>query len=756
MIEIEKKAENLFDKVRSRFENVSLGDENAKATQNPEDARFFNFDYTVDGHSAGNITLSLIDETSLKVYFSKNISSELDEENKQKWYAFLRELREFAKRNLLSFEPRDITRSTLKHRDIQQQSKADSTYNKDEVVGESRLHGTRKSSYQECGPAKLIIRHNTNVDPERRGARSRHIESVFVENHEGERFKMPFKSLVPARAMARHVSEGGSPYDDLGKHICEMAAECSKLRPFLNNVRRRTFEDQETTTMVEAAFEYHGLLKNTLQRMSGRKGYKTCKEQFVATSTSYIPEDGNTLEELKERFVKRVYNDKMEDALPLVYKAYDMKKNNKFAQQFESWANNVAEGWDEDEEGVKQWGIEPINPDDLIDALSEEIPVGVDAVNAINAIGDIIQNDELVDKLVELAQVDPEADARDTILSWVEENVPAVYQEVIDEIGDTEPNDEYGSADGGMDGQVSESEYDKDTYDEDNVEAIQSAIIRRILNNVEQHSELLRKAGPDGVMNAARDVAGFHAPVDELGSSDISNMVREVYNEVGVEYPEMSEAYTPREDKPLQRITKSPSKKAQDKKYYDYLARTLGEELEEVRTGDDHVNKDVKMKRMGAKPLGIMDKLKGIKQGFDAARKGESEDELKLYNKSKSGVQEGEGESDEAKLERYHELIKRGMDPDDAEVEVFNNEGDLDESTEEYRIDHQGHDLVVQKRTANGWEDLRSFNEMSDDWASTNARNYIKSLQTGKQVEIDHSPAVDESLSEMRRLAGLK
>ena len=45
---------------------------------------------------------------------------------------------------------------------------------------------------------------------------------------------------------------------------------------------------------------------------------------------------------------------------------------------------------------------------------------------------------------------------------------------------------------------------------------------------------------------------------------------------------------------------------------------------------------------------------------------------------------------------------------------------------------------------------------MSDDWASTNARNYIKSLQTGKQVEIDHSPAVDESLSEMRRLAGLK
>jgi hypothetical protein len=136
MREINKISDALFEKIRDRFDDVSLGDENAKATSNPEDARFFNFDYTVDGVSHGNITISVIDETSLKVYFSKNISSELDEEQQDKWYGFLRELREFAKRNLLSFEPRDITRSTLKHRDLQQVSKSDSTYSKDEVIGE--------------------------------------------------------------------------------------------------------------------------------------------------------------------------------------------------------------------------------------------------------------------------------------------------------------------------------------------------------------------------------------------------------------------------------------------------------------------------------------------------------------------------------------------------------------------------------------------------------------------------------------------
>jgi hypothetical protein len=75
-------------------------------------------------------------------------------------------------------------------------------------------------------------------------------------------------------------------------------------------------------------------------------------------------------------------------------------------------------------------------------------------------------------------------------------------------------------------------------WQEDDVEMIQSAIIRRILNSINDHSELLMKAGPEGVMNAARDVASFHAPVEELGTSDISIMVREVYREVGVDYPE--------------------------------------------------------------------------------------------------------------------------------------------------------------------------------------------------------------------------
>ena len=67
MKNIERIAEELFDKIRSRFEHVVLGNEKTDETDDPEQARFFNFDYVSEaGTNYGNITLSLIDEDSLK------------------------------------------------------------------------------------------------------------------------------------------------------------------------------------------------------------------------------------------------------------------------------------------------------------------------------------------------------------------------------------------------------------------------------------------------------------------------------------------------------------------------------------------------------------------------------------------------------------------------------------------------------------------------------------------------------------------
>jgi hypothetical protein len=141
MRELNKISSALFDKIRSRFDSVNLGDDKAQAVTDPEKARFFNFDYiSNDGKNFGNVTISLIDENSLKIYYGSNITDALDDEQQQEWFAFLRDFKNFARRNMLTFDTRDINRSNLDLRDIRQQAGADATYTKDELsISEGRL-----------------------------------------------------------------------------------------------------------------------------------------------------------------------------------------------------------------------------------------------------------------------------------------------------------------------------------------------------------------------------------------------------------------------------------------------------------------------------------------------------------------------------------------------------------------------------------------------------------------------------------------
>ena len=91
------------------------------------------------------------------------------------------------------------------------------------------MYGTSKTSYQNIGGARLAIKHSSPVNPERR---THHVSSIYIESAEGERFKYPYKHLNGARAMARHVAEGGTPYDDFGKHVTGLSEELAKLKKF--------------------------------------------------------------------------------------------------------------------------------------------------------------------------------------------------------------------------------------------------------------------------------------------------------------------------------------------------------------------------------------------------------------------------------------------------------------------------------------------------------------------------------------------
>jgi hypothetical protein len=439
MRDLKNISSELFDKIRARFDNVRLGDEKSKATTDPEQARFFNFDYTVDGHKVGNITISLIDDESLKLYYGRDIVEAIKEfdaetggettdgvSNEQKWYNFLRSVRQFAKRNLLTFDTRDITKSNLQIKDVKQQAKADDTLSTDEMnVTESKMFGTRRSSYQECGPVRLIVRHQGDVNDEVRGARSRHIDSIFLETHVGERFLCPSKSLHIARALAQHLSQGGEMHDEVGGRILLIGEEMESMRHFVREVKRRQFEDKETDAMARAAVRRYDELKGQLKHLAGRRGYDDYKNNYH--ESEYLDDSDVDVDALRERFVKKVYNDKFDAALPFVYKAYMKQKQegleSPLGNQFEDWANEVVEG---------TWHLPNDQQDvtSLDDLMAQPLEAGENGENAKGALYDIIGDDALFDKLTDVASAEgPETDARPTIIAWLRDNS---YTELAD------------------------------------------------------------------------------------------------------------------------------------------------------------------------------------------------------------------------------------------------------------------------------------------------------------------------------------
>lgn len=351
MLEIEKIAENLFDKIRSRFDGVNVGDENAKATLDPTKARFFNFNFDIDGEDYGNVTISIVDDNNLKVYFDKELDKGMDQNQKQIWYTFLKGLRKFAKRNLLSFDVRDIAKSGLNLRDLKHANKDAEVIGAADVnITESKLSktfGTSRSSYQTLENVKIIARHKGRiVDENKPGARSRNIECFYIENSLGERFRLPEGTTFNgARAYARHVKNGGAMHDDFAQHIGKILSEMNSLKLFVRNTRGRQFEDAETKGMVEAAIDHYGSLHTDLFALRSQRGY----EQYKSLWQPEQPlTDDFDMEALKERFVKRVFDDRIMDALPIVQRAYEQRKS-KVGEEFEAWANGLVEEMDDDQ-----------------------------------------------------------------------------------------------------------------------------------------------------------------------------------------------------------------------------------------------------------------------------------------------------------------------------------------------------------------------------------------------------------------------
>ena len=121
---------------------------------------------------------------------------------------------------------------------------------------------------------RLIIRHKKEITPETSGARTRHIQSLFIENEAGERFKYPYNHLSGARAMTRHVANGGTPHDDFGKHIIETSGNIAKLSSFKRYVQNKDFMNNTSSDIIEGAVGELESLRTHMKKLQTQSYYK--------------------------------------------------------------------------------------------------------------------------------------------------------------------------------------------------------------------------------------------------------------------------------------------------------------------------------------------------------------------------------------------------------------------------------------------------------------------------------------------------
>ena len=305
-------SEELFNKIRGRFPSVTIGNAEGNVTNVPNEARFFDFDFKEGEQNLGKVSIS-VDDTSVSVMYSNNFIEGQDKFTKEKWYGFLKELRYFAKKRLLNFDTRDITKSNLNKRDY----KFLATNSGDETMSESKLYGTSKISYQKVGEARIVIKHTESINQESAAGRTRSIGKIYIESADGERFMYPFKHLSGARAMARHVAEGGKPFDEFGGHIVGLSEEMSKLRKFNNYMGRSAVMAESLAGYVDAVKARISTVKKTIESLQKPKYYAETFAAYAAPMMEDVPTD--VAENWIDQLTIKQFNEELADVFPYIY-----------------------------------------------------------------------------------------------------------------------------------------------------------------------------------------------------------------------------------------------------------------------------------------------------------------------------------------------------------------------------------------------------------------------------------------------------
>ena len=313
MINYEKVAQKIFSTIKGHGHDLIMFTDEGMETSDAEEARRFfvkkpNYMVTLDGEAR-----------HIKINKNSNVSLEDME-------SIMKQLKNLATSNMLKTEIR-VFGKEITPKDFAYQAKnlKEPAMENIQEASFSRMHGFKKTSYQTLESTKIVVRHRRPIDEEVQGSRARNIQAIFIE-HAGERFRFPHTNLAGARAMARHINEGGEMYDTIGKYIIESISNYNKLMEFMRYARTNKLINEDSEDIAKTVKESMGVIRREIAKLQGATTYAPMREKIESSDVNVIEEEGDDVSELVDMFTVRKFDEKIGDILPIVKKLMDNKQ----------------------------------------------------------------------------------------------------------------------------------------------------------------------------------------------------------------------------------------------------------------------------------------------------------------------------------------------------------------------------------------------------------------------------------------------
>lgn len=323
--------QNLFNLLTTKDFKITLRDKEGQEVTSPQDALVMGFDFELGDKNYGTVVVSITPNDSLEVYFGDSVGRSMESGHKEDWYEFLYQLRHFARKYRMNFDLRDMSKLKQNMQSIAS-------------LAEGKYFGSKSNSYtKSAGQTRLKIVHNKPIVDEY-GKRYRNIKSLYVETSDGTRFKLPFKQLWAGHAMARHIAEGGNPYDTVGSFITDSVHTCGVLAGFIRATSSKELSE-EAQQMTTDAIKHYGKLKRKVKSMIKKKFYDSVVQEI---HNNKEPELQDLTDSIKDMFTEKVIDSRVEDAVNILNKIKQENSIMDETQEFKSWADKIVEGYDEE------------------------------------------------------------------------------------------------------------------------------------------------------------------------------------------------------------------------------------------------------------------------------------------------------------------------------------------------------------------------------------------------------------------------